>query len=85
MHIEHLFCSTYKQSVPITGQIKVKLESGQFVEVKFNDDECAAIQSIAVQAYERSRDELANEITSGSPKLLEIEHSQSLDDEEIPF
>lgn len=71
MHIDHLFCSTHSQSKPISGQTTIKTETG-LVVIQFNEDECRRIQDIAVEAYERNREDLMKELRENTPALIQL-------------
>lgn len=71
MHISQMYLSTYQQHKPITGSATVTHEE-TIITVKFNEEECAAIQNIAVKAYERQQRAAANIILNNTPALTAL-------------
>lgn len=72
MYIRNVYLSTYSQNNPLTGHCEVLLDSTQTLRIELTSDECAAIQSIATEAYLRKRQAIADEILSSIPQTLAI-------------
>lgn len=85
MYIETLYCSTYSQNEAIRGHMEVKTNSTK-TKVEFSAEECAAIQEIAVKAWERLQPTITQELSVGSPAVLALGDYREVNEfDEIPF
>lgn len=88
MHINTLYCSTYSPNQPITGHMDIKTDAGT-ITVHFTTDECSRIQDIAVAAYIRQANKIAEELKTNTPALIALAapepEGEEATFEEIPF